>query len=192
MTSLRKRGATSRPTFVENFESAEALRRTRLTHRPRQRGTEILSYLRVPFAWMSRFRLNFDTETLVYEPASKACHGVAEALDAEAVVQTLASQEVTFPEGGWRAWSVVFGVWLNQFVTLGYTNAHGVYNDFYVREYLSNYPSSQISWIGSVQLFIVVSAGVVTGRAFDVGYFYHLMISGNTIRSSLPKAWDSE
>ncbi|KAG6815890.1 hypothetical protein H0H87_010411 [Tephrocybe sp. NHM501043] len=27
--------------------------------------------------------------------------------------------EVSFPEGGWRAWSVVLGV---------YTNAHGVYN----------------------------------------------------------------
>lgn len=104
-----------------------------------------------------------------------------ETFDAEVVVQVLASQEVTFPEGGWRAWSVVFGVFLNQFVTLGYTNAHGVYNDFYVREYLSHYSSSQISWIGSVQLLFVVSSGIFTGRAFDVGYFYHLMIGGSLL-----------
>ncbi|KAG5653294.1 hypothetical protein H0H81_001254 [Sphagnurus paluster] len=36
--------------------------------------------------------------------------------------------EEPFPEGGFRAWSVVLGVWLVQFATLGYTNAHGVYN----------------------------------------------------------------
>ncbi|KAF8888860.1 major facilitator superfamily domain-containing protein [Infundibulicybe gibba] len=84
-----------------------------------------------------------------------------------------------FPEGGWRAWSVIFGVWLIQFCTFGYTNAYGVYNDFYVREYLSpKYTSSQISWIGSVQLLLVLSAGILSGRGFDAGYFYHLMIGG--------------
>ncbi|KAF5383077.1 hypothetical protein D9615_004876 [Tricholomella constricta] len=106
------------------------------------------------------------------------------ALDTEAVVEALASQEVaevTFPEGGWRAWSVVLGVWFIQFATLGYTNAHGVYNDFYVREYLTHYSSSQISWIGSVQLLFVVSSGLFTGRAFDTGYFYHLMIGGSAL-----------
>ncbi|KAG6910731.1 hypothetical protein DXG01_008262 [Tephrocybe rancida] len=35
---------------------------------------------------------------------------------------------IEFPEGGWKAWSVVLGVFLHQFVTLGYTNAYGVYN----------------------------------------------------------------
>ncbi|KAF8888855.1 major facilitator superfamily domain-containing protein [Infundibulicybe gibba] len=88
----------------------------------------------------------------------------------------------SFPEGGWRAWSVVFGVWLIQFCTFGYTNAYGVYNDFYVREYLSlKYTSSQISWIGSVQLLLVMSAGLLSGRGFDAGYFYHLIIGGATL-----------
>ncbi|RDB17265.1 Riboflavin transporter MCH5 [Hypsizygus marmoreus] len=84
-----------------------------------------------------------------------------------------------FPDGGWRAWSVVFGVWIFQFCTFGYTNAYGVFNDFYVREYLhENYTSSQISWIGSVQLFLVLSCGLIAGRGFDTGYFYHLTIGG--------------
>lgn len=87
---------------------------------------------------------------------------------------------LTFPEGGRRAWTVVLGVWIAQFCTFGYTNAYGVYNDFYVREYLAkNYTSSQISWIGSVQLFLVMSVGLFVGRAFDTGYFYHLMIGGS-------------
>ncbi|PPQ76707.1 hypothetical protein CVT26_004383, partial [Gymnopilus dilepis] len=60
-----------------------------------------------------------------------------------------------------------------------YTNAYGVYNDFYVREYLVNtQTSSQISWIGSVQVGVSLIIGLFTGRAFDAGYFYHLMISG--------------
>ncbi|KAG6815889.1 hypothetical protein H0H87_010410 [Tephrocybe sp. NHM501043] len=32
----------------------------------------------------------------------------------------LPSHDLEFPEGGWRAWSVVLGVFLHQFVTLGY------------------------------------------------------------------------
>lgn len=88
----------------------------------------------------------------------------------------------TFPEGGWRAWSVVLGVWLTQFCTFGYTNAYGVYNDFYVRTYLATTStSSQISWIGSVQLFLVLSVGLFSGRTFDAGYFYHLMIGGSIL-----------
>ncbi|KAF8961854.1 major facilitator superfamily domain-containing protein [Flammula alnicola] len=83
------------------------------------------------------------------------------------------------PEGGARAWLVVLGVFLTQFCSFGYTNAYGVYNDFYVREYLvTTSTSSQISWIGSVQLWLVLSIGLVSGRAFDAGYFYHLMIGG--------------
>ncbi|KAF5310611.1 hypothetical protein D9619_007765 [Psilocybe cf. subviscida] len=91
------------------------------------------------------------------------------------------SAPITFPEGGMRAWTTVFGVWLMQFVTFGYTNAYGVFNDFYVREYLTHNTSSQISWIGSVQLGIVLSIGLFTGRAFDTGYFYFMMIGGSVL-----------
>ncbi|PPQ87533.1 hypothetical protein CVT25_008535 [Psilocybe cyanescens] len=90
--------------------------------------------------------------------------------------------ENTLPEGGLRAWSVVAGVFLSQFCSFGYTNAYGVYNDFYVRQYLvETSTSSQISWIGSVQLCLSLSVGLFTGRAFDAGYFYHLMIAGSAL-----------
>ncbi|KAF9484040.1 MFS general substrate transporter [Pholiota conissans] len=86
------------------------------------------------------------------------------------------------PDGGIRAWLVVLGVFLSQVSSFGYTNAYGVYNDFYVREYLiKTNTSSQISWIGSVQLFLVLSVGLVSGRAFDAGYFYHLMIGASIL-----------
>ncbi|KAF8199455.1 major facilitator superfamily domain-containing protein [Pholiota molesta] len=87
------------------------------------------------------------------------------------------------PDGGARAWLVVFGVFLSQTCAFGCIyNAYGVYNDFYVREYLvESSTSSQISWIGSVQLFLVLSAGIISGRAFDAGYFYHLMIGASVL-----------
>ncbi|KAF8624652.1 hypothetical protein AX17_006983 [Amanita inopinata Kibby_2008] len=91
-------------------------------------------------------------------------------------------QPTDFPEGGLRAWMVVVGSFLVQFCTFGYTNGFGVYNDYYVRVYLNeNHTSSQISWIGSVQLMLVLSMGLITGRAFDAGYFYHLIIGGSIL-----------
>ncbi|KAF8065016.1 major facilitator superfamily domain-containing protein [Lyophyllum atratum] len=90
--------------------------------------------------------------------------------------------DLEYPDGGWRAWSVVLGVWLIQFSTFGCTNSYGVYNDYYVRNYLGDkYSSSQISWIGSVQLFLTLSGGLIAGRGFDTGYFYHLMIGGSSL-----------
>ncbi|KAG6907711.1 hypothetical protein DXG01_007729 [Tephrocybe rancida] len=85
-----------------------------------------------------------------------------------------------YPDGGPMAWSVLLGAWIAQFCGFGYTNAFGVYNDFYVREYLSErYSSSQIGWIGSTQVLLVLFIGLFSGRAFDTGYFYHLMIGGS-------------
>ncbi|KAK0458984.1 major facilitator superfamily domain-containing protein [Desarmillaria tabescens] len=87
-----------------------------------------------------------------------------------------------FPEGGLQVWMTVLGVWIIQFSTFGYTNAYGVYNDFYIREYMVNkYASSQMSWVGNVQLMLVLSVGLVSGRLYDTGYFYHLMIGGGIL-----------
>ncbi|KAF9453382.1 MFS general substrate transporter [Macrolepiota fuliginosa MF-IS2] len=39
------------------------------------------------------------------------------------------------------------------------------------------------SWIGGVQLCLVFSAGVFTGRLFDRGYFRHMMIAGTCLHA---------
>lgn len=87
--------------------------------------------------------------------------------------------DVGLPEGGTRAWLSVLGVWLVQFANYGYTNAYGVYNDYYVRIYLNDRPASDSSWIGSVQWSFSLIVGLWTGRIFDQGYFYHLMAFGS-------------
>lgn len=78
------------------------------------------------------------------------------------------------------------------FSTFGLTNAYGVYQDYYVRVHLSNYPPSTIGWIGSFQVFLRASGHLIlhqrihtdiiflsefagslfAGIWFDKGYFY--------------------
>ncbi|KAJ7578045.1 major facilitator superfamily domain-containing protein [Mycena floridula] len=89
----------------------------------------------------------------------------------------------SFPEGGLKAWTSIFGAWLIQFCAFGYINAYGVYQDFYVREYLTNKTSAQISLIGSFQVFFAMSMSLVAGKLFDKGYFHHLMIGGSFLSS---------
>lgn len=83
-----------------------------------------------------------------------------------------------FPEGGWKAWSVVFGSFLVQICGFGYTTSFGVYQDYYTRTYITSQTPSTISWIGSVNGFLVIAGGMFTGRMYDKGYFYHMVYGG--------------
>ncbi|KAF7325010.1 MFS general substrate transporter [Mycena kentingensis (nom. inval.)] len=89
-----------------------------------------------------------------------------------------------FPDGGFAAWGTVLGSFLIMFCGFGYSSSFGVYQDFYVRSYLSNSSPSAISWIGSVNIFIVLSGGFVAGRLHDRGYFYPLMYTGALLMST--------
>ncbi|EEA19682.1 hypothetical protein TMatcc_009825 [Talaromyces marneffei ATCC 18224] len=73
------------------------------------------------------------------------------------------------PDGGILAWSQII---LAHFVivnTWGYVNAFGVFQSYYTTQ-LQELPST-ISWIGSVQTFLVFFIGTFSGRATDAGYF---------------------
>ncbi|KAJ7458555.1 major facilitator superfamily domain-containing protein [Mycena latifolia] len=89
----------------------------------------------------------------------------------------------SFPEGGFHAWATVFGAFLIQFCGFGYTTSFGVYQDFYVRDYLSQSSSSAISWIGSVNALLVISVGLFVGRLYDRGHFRLLVYGGCLIQA---------
>ncbi|PSR71991.1 hypothetical protein PHLCEN_2v12201 [Hermanssonia centrifuga] len=86
-----------------------------------------------------------------------------------------------FPEGGLRAWLCVFGASIVMFLTYGMMQAFGVFQDYYAKHLLRNHSPSEISWIGSVQTFLLFGLGVITGRCFDNGYFFHTIIPGSLI-----------
>ncbi|KAJ7049343.1 MFS general substrate transporter [Mycena amicta] len=88
----------------------------------------------------------------------------------------------TLPEGGFHAWATVAGAFLIQFGGFGYSTSFGVYQDFYTRVYLSESAPSTISWIGSVNAFIIISGGLLSGRLYDRGYFYYLLYGGSLLQ----------
>ncbi|KAJ7347874.1 MFS general substrate transporter [Mycena albidolilacea] len=86
---------------------------------------------------------------------------------------------IAIPDGGFHAWATVAGSFLIMSCGFGYGSSFGVYQDFYVRTYLLNSSSSAISWIGSVNIFIVLAGGLISGRLHDRGYFYPLIWGGS-------------
>ncbi|KAG2109856.1 major facilitator superfamily domain-containing protein [Suillus discolor] len=88
------------------------------------------------------------------------------------------SDALGFPEGGFTAWGTVLGAALIQFCGFGYNGAYGVFQDFYTQTYLTNSTPSAIAWIGSVNAFLILLVGVVSGRMIDRGAFYSVMRIG--------------
>lgn len=60
----------------------------------------------------------------------------------------------------------------------GFTFSYGQYQDYYERHYLTTTSSSAISWIGSIQSFLLILSGLWCGPVFDWGYYLHLIIFG--------------
>ncbi|KAJ5190133.1 Short-chain dehydrogenase/reductase SDR [Penicillium cinerascens] len=73
------------------------------------------------------------------------------------------------PNGGPVAWLQVLAGHLFVFNTWGYANSFGIFQAYYA-SWLS-LPASTISWVGSVQVFLIFLIGSVSGRAFDTGYY---------------------
>ncbi|KAG7087561.1 hypothetical protein E1B28_013516 [Marasmius oreades] len=91
--------------------------------------------------------------------------------DAEDEIAPLQEGNEPPPDGGLRAWMVVFGAFCSSFTTFGYINAWGVFQAFYEQNILRNEPGSTIAWIGSVQYSLLFLPGLIVGRLFDLGYF---------------------
>ncbi|KAF4589293.1 putative transporter MCH4 [Ophiocordyceps camponoti-floridani] len=72
-----------------------------------------------------------------------------------------------FPDGGFDAWLVVAGGWCALFCTFGLINCVGVFQQYYASGPLRSYGGSAVSWIMSVQIFIMIFCGTIFGRIFD-------------------------
>lgn len=63
----------------------------------------------------------------------------------------------------------------------GIVNTFGVYQAFYETRYLASTSPSSISWIGTVQGFLLIVIGVITGPLYDLGYLRTLICVGTTL-----------
>lgn len=80
------------------------------------------------------------------------------------------------PDGGWLAWSQVIAANLANAVSWGYAATWGVYQLYYVDTLGMN--SANISWIGSIQVFIGFLVCAPAGRIADAGYPREVIIVG--------------
>ncbi|KAK4494588.1 hypothetical protein PRZ48_013944 [Zasmidium cellare] len=76
-------------------------------------------------------------------------------------------EEPTYPEGGLRAWLVVFGGFSGMMAAFGLMNTVGTYQAYIATHQLSSYSESSIGWIFSVYIFLAFGAGVQVGPLFD-------------------------
>jgi hypothetical protein len=71
------------------------------------------------------------------------------------------------PDGGFKAWVAVAAGHLVIMNTWGYINSFGVFQAYYATEL--GLPPATISWIGSIQVFLLFFIGTFTGRITDAG-----------------------
>ncbi|KAK5235599.1 hypothetical protein LTR47_003072 [Exophiala xenobiotica] len=82
------------------------------------------------------------------------------------------------PNGGFNAWLQVLGSFFLFFNSWGTVNTFGVFQTYYENNPLWHETASNISWIGSIQAFLLLLIGVITGPAYDAGYFRALITTG--------------
>ncbi|KAJ3876359.1 major facilitator superfamily domain-containing protein [Lentinula edodes] len=83
--------------------------------------------------------------------------------------------------GGTAAWLCAFGGFMISFTCYGVANTFGVFEDYYSANQLSNESLNNISWIGSLQLCLILLVGCVSGPLCDAGYFKHLIGFGGLL-----------
>lgn len=119
-----------------------------------------------------------DTETLASD-TNENRNGHGEATKAEPPKPAGPPMPPGPVDGGLICWLQVagsFGLWAN---TWGIVSSYGVFQTYYEVTDLSGKSPSQISWIGSLQGFLLVFVGVLSGPLFDAGYSRVLNLVGN-------------
>ncbi|KAE8417659.1 major facilitator superfamily domain-containing protein [Aspergillus pseudocaelatus] len=87
------------------------------------------------------------------------------------------------PDGGLKAWMVVLGAFCGLFVSFGWINCIGVFLDYYKTHQLQDLPTSTVTWITSLEIFMMFFGGPIVGVFFDnfgprwiliAGTFFHV------------------
>ncbi|EED22205.1 monocarboxylate permease, putative [Talaromyces stipitatus ATCC 10500] len=80
------------------------------------------------------------------------------------------------PDGGLQAWTQVAMAHLILFCTWGFINSFGFFQAYY--EVTMRVSGSRISWVASIQAFLLSFIGSFSGRLMDAGYYRYCLIGG--------------
>ncbi|KAJ4508421.1 hypothetical protein HRR83_007353 [Exophiala dermatitidis] len=109
--------------------------------------------------------------------------GDAEAGEVKVPVQVNPMDPSQFPDGGAKAWTVVFGAACGLVVSFGWINCIGVFQEYYETHQLKEYSSQEVAWIPSLEAFMMFVGGLWVGRIYDnygprslllTGTFFHV------------------
>lgn len=75
--------------------------------------------------------------------------------------------QVTYPEGGLRAWLVVFGSFSGMLAAFGMMNTIGTFQAYLSTHQLSDYSEGTIGWIFGLYVFLAFFCGIQIGPVFD-------------------------
>jgi hypothetical protein len=84
------------------------------------------------------------------------------------------------PNGGMKAWTQVLMGHLVLINGWGYLSSFGLFQSYYTST-LDVTPSA-VSWIGSMQIFLVYLVGTFSGRALDAGHFHKTLALGSFLQ----------
>jgi MFS family permease len=93
-------------------------------------------------------------------------------VEKDLTLASIADNPILFPpppDGGREAWLQVFVSHITVFNTWGYINSFGLFQTYQTT--LLSVSPSDISWIGSTQIFLLFFIGTFSGRLADAGYF---------------------
>ncbi|CAK3783641.1 hypothetical protein DOTSEDRAFT_92146 [Lecanosticta acicola] len=85
------------------------------------------------------------------------------------------------PDGGRVAWLQVVSGFFLFFNSWGLINAFGAFQSYYKSTLIPAETNSNISWIGSIEAFLLCCTTIFAGPAFDRGYARTLVISGTVL-----------
>ncbi|KIW04944.1 uncharacterized protein PV09_04109 [Verruconis gallopava] len=112
----------------------------------------------------------------VQEPPSELKVAVDENTGVSNTLEDIESTEP--PNGGTLAWLQVLGSFCLWVATFGISLSFGVFETFYRENYLKDYSSSDIAWIGTTQTCLLFSIGGLSGPLFDRGHMRIVILVG--------------
>jgi hypothetical protein len=91
---------------------------------------------------------------------------------------TKPNTDITYPEGGRAAWSVVFGAFCGICSSIGIYNSSGIFEAYMSAELLPQESKSSVGWIFGIYAFVTWFLGVQIGPTFDAMGPKALMAAG--------------
>ncbi|RDL33853.1 MFS monocarboxylate transporter-like protein [Venustampulla echinocandica] len=106
-------------------------------------------------------------------------NSTSDEVEVESGGSTSPEEQVIF-DRGLTAWLQVLVGHLLVINGFGYISSFGLFQSHWVQSLERS--SSDIAWVGSLQMFLLFFVGTFSGRAMDAGYFRSLIIAGSALQ----------